>query len=63
MMTGELARSASEIVHAALTRPMWLKVHGKLLPTASANHTTRLWNLGFTSWPHRDARSSTAICP
>ena len=29
---------------------MWLKVHGKLLPTASANHTTRLWNLGFTSW-------------
>ena len=29
---------------------MWLKVHGKLLPTASADHTKRLWNLGFTSW-------------
>ena len=29
---------------------MWLEVHGKLLPTASSDHTTRLWNLGFTSW-------------
>ena len=23
---------------------------GKLLPTASADHTTQLWNLRFTSW-------------
>jgi WD40 repeat protein len=23
---------------------------GKFLPTASADHTTRLWNLRFTSW-------------
>jgi hypothetical protein len=29
-------RSASEIFHAALARPMWLEVHSKLLPTASA---------------------------
>jgi hypothetical protein len=45
---GEAARAATRRSPRRRAR-RGVQSHGRLLPTASADHTTRLWNLRFTS--------------